>query len=92
MAQDAGVRSISDLRQFGQNLQVASNALTTLFQQLNTMMHNACDTWNDNKAQAFMEEFEHRKNDIEKMSEDMNTFSQYIGRVCEKLEDYQHLR
>jgi len=92
MAQDAGVRSIPELRQFGQNLKAASDALTNLFQQLASQMHRVCDTWNDDKARAFMEDVEKKKSEIDKMSQEMQQFSIFIQHSCEILEQYQNLR
>ena len=44
MAQDAGVKDLGQLRQFGRNLNVASGNLTQLFQQLTQQMHQVCDS------------------------------------------------
>lgn len=92
MAQDAGVRSIPELRQFGTTLNQASVALSTLFQQLNGQMHQVCDSWNDDKARSFSNDFAQSKAQIDKISQEMQQFSTYIIRSCEILEQYQNLR
>lgn len=92
MAQDAGVRSIPELRQFGTNLSQAGSALTTLFQQLNDQMHRACDTWNDGKSQAFMQDFEKSRQQIENIAQQMQQFSQFVKSSCDILEQYNNLR
>jgi len=92
MAQDAGVRSIPELRQFGSNLNQASTALTTLFQQLNDQMHKVCDTWNDVKSQAFIKDFDRSKQQIEQMAQQMQQFSQFVKSSCDLLEEYKNLR
>lgn len=91
MEQDASVRSIPELRQFGTTLNQASVALSTLFQQLNGQMHHVCDSWNDNKARSFANEFDQSKAQIDKIAQDMQQFSTYIIRSCEILEQYQSL-
>lgn len=92
MAQDASVKNLGELRQFGRNLSVASSNLTQLFQQLTQQMHRVCDSWQDDKNQAFMAEFEQKKAEIDKMSQTMQQYSQFIGKSCDILEQYQSLR
>lgn len=92
MAQDAGVKSIPELRQFGSNLNQASVALNTLFQQLNGQMHRACDSWGDDKARAFMTEFEQSKAQIDKIAQQMQQFSTFVTKSCEILEQYNNIR
>lgn len=91
MAQDAGVKSIPELRQFGSNLNQASVAFNTLYQQLNSQMHRACDTWYDDKARAFMSEFEGYRGQIEKMSSEMQKFSTFVMKSCDILEQYNSI-
>ena len=92
MAQDASVRSIPELRQFGTTLNQASVALSTLFHQLNGQMHQVCDSWNDDKARSFSEDFERSKAEMDKVAQEMQQFSTYILRSCEILEQYQNQR
>jgi len=89
---DVGVRSIPELRQFGNNLNQASASLSNLFQILNSQMQQAFQGWNDQNAQAFVTEFDRSKAQIDKIAHDMQQFSSYISRYCEKLEESQNIR
>lgn len=92
MAQDAIIRNVDDLRQFGKNLNVASNNLSMLFTQLNQHMHRVGDTWQDDKNREFMEEFEQSRKEIDKIAQKMQHYSQYIGKICEYAEQYKSIR
>ena len=92
MASDASVKNIDQLRQFGTNLKNAGENLTTLFQRLNMQMHQVCEGWNDDKNQAFMNDFENKCRDITRLSQEMQAYSQYISRTCDILEQYKTLR
>jgi uncharacterized protein YycO len=92
MAQDAGVKDLGQLRQFGRNLNIASGNLTQLFQQLTQQMHIVCDSWQDDQNKKFMNDFELQKNEIERIAQQMQQFSQYINRSCDVLEQYKNLR
>ncbi len=89
---DAGVRSIPELRQFGTTLNQASASLEVLFQSLNRQMHQACDTWTDNNARVFMNQFEVSKQQIDKIAQEMQNLSAYIAHQCEVLEQYQNYK
>ena len=89
---DVGVRSIPELRQFGTNLNQASMSLSNLFQILNGQMNQACQGWNDQKAQSFMSDFDRSKAQIDRISQEMQQFSLFIRRYCEKLEEAQSIR
>ena len=91
-AGDVGVRSVPELRQFGSNLNQASMSLSNLFQILNGQMNQACQGWNDRNAQSFMSDFERSKAQIDRMAQEMQKFSSYISRYCEKLEEAQNIR
>lgn len=89
---DVGVRSIPELRQFGTNLNQASVSLANLFQILNGQMNQACQGWNDQKAQSFMSDFDRSKAQIDRIAQEMQQFSSFIRRYCEKLEEAQNVR
>lgn len=89
MAADASVKNVDQLRQFGSNLRVAGDNLTTLFQRLNMQMHQVCEGWNDSKNQAFMADFEEKCRTITQLSEEMQQYSQYIARTCDILDQYR---
>ena len=92
MAQDLHIGQIPELRQFGKNLAQASGALDNLFNQLGKQMNRACSTWQDQQAQRFMEEFRTSRAQVEKMSQVMLEFSNYIQRYCQKAEEVQNVR
>lgn len=92
MAQDLHIGQIPELRQFGKNLNQASGALSTLFNQLGQQMNRACGTWRDDQAQRFMEQFTQQRTEVEKMSQVMLEFSQYIERLCQKADELQNVR
>lgn len=92
MAQDAGVKSIPELRHFGRNLSQASQALTTLFQTLNSQMHSVCDNWDDTQAQKFIPVFEQSKREIDKISQEMQHFSEYLNKLSDAYERVKDVR
>lgn len=89
---DIGVKSIPELRQFGSNLNQASESLSNVFQILNMQMNQACQGWNDQKAQSFMSDFDHSKAQIDRIAQELQQFSSFISRYCEKLEEAQNIR
>lgn len=92
MANEASVRSIAELVQFGQNLKTTGDNLITLFEKLRGQMHRVCEGWNDQKNQAFMADFERKVQDINKMSHEMQTYAQFIARSVQALEQYKNTR
>ena len=92
MAQDLHIGQIPELRQFGKNLGQASGALHNLFHQLGNQMNRACGTWQDQQAQRFMEEFRTSRAQVEKMSQAMLEFANYIQRYCQAAEAVQNVR
>ena len=69
MAKEVCIGNVAELRQFGKNLNQASGALSTLFNQLGQQMNRACSTWQDAQAQRFMEQFTQERAEVEKMAE-----------------------
>ena len=92
MAYDAGVKDIAELRQFGTKLGQVADACTNLFQNLNAETHRVCDGWHDESATKFMQTFEERKREIEKLSQEMRDFSAYISRLAQAAENYKNVR
>lgn len=92
MAYDAGVKDLAELRQFGAKLNQAAEACTNLFQHLNAETHRVCESWNDDKAAQFMQNFDQRNREIERLSQDMREFSSYISRLAQAAEDYRNVR
>lgn len=92
MAQDAVIKNVDELRQFGRNLNVASNNLNALFNQLNQQMHRVCDSWQDDKNRTFMGEFEQSRTQINSIAQEMQRYSQFIEKVCEYADQYKSIR
>lgn len=92
MAYDAGVKDLAELRQFGAKLNQAAEAFTNLFQKLNAECHRVCESWNDDKATQFMQNFDQRNREIERLSQEMREFSAHIDRLARVLEDYRNVR
>ena len=92
MAYDARVKDLAELRQFGAKLNQAAEACTNLFQHLNAETHRVCESWNDDKAALFMQNFDQRNREIERLSQDMREFSSYISRLAQAAENYRNVR
>ena len=92
MAKDASVRNVEDLKVFSRNLTTAAQNLTTLFQRLRTQMHKVCEGWNDDKNRQFMADFEVKVRDINKMSQEMEVYAQFLKKTCAILDQYKSLR
>ena len=59
---------------------------------INAETHRICDSWNDDKASRFMQTFEERKREIDRLSQEMRDFSAYISRLAQAAEDYRNVR
>jgi len=81
-----------NLRQFGLKLNQAADACTTLFQHLNTETHRVCESWSDDKAMKFMQDFDVSKSNIDKTAQQMRDFSAYISRLAQRVDDYNNQR
>lgn len=92
MAQEVGVRNISELKQFGNDLKRLSEQLASAFHAAENKMHHVCDGWNDNVNMKFMNEFQKNVKDIDKIAANMQEFSKFICKNCEILEMYQSNR
>ena len=92
MAQEVGVRSIAELKQFGHDLKRLSEQLTYAFHTAENKMHNVCYGWNDKVNAKFMAEFEKNIKEIDKIAANMQDFSKFITKSCEILEQYQNNR
>lgn len=92
MATDAGVKNIEQLSQFGRNLSIASGNLINLFGKLNSQMHTVCEGWNDDMNRKFMADFEKRCQEIQQLANEMQNYSQFIGKTVDILNQYKSLR
>ena len=62
MAQEVGVRSVQDLKQFGSDLKRLSEQLSNAFHAAEKKMNHVCEGWNDTSNQKFMTEFQKDRN------------------------------
>lgn len=92
MANEVGVRSIPDLKQFGNDLKKLSEQLQTAFHRTEHKMHNVCEGWNDSVNRKFMTEFPNDVKKIDEIASRMSEFSKFIAKCVEILERYQNNR
>ena len=55
-------------------------------------MHHVCEGWNDDKNARFMADFEQKAREIEKMSQEMDVYAQFVKKTCDLLDQYKSLR
>ena len=92
MAQEVGVRSIPELKQFDRDLGVLSEQLSAAYHAANRKMHAVCEGWNDQVNTKFMQEFQKDEKQIDEIAAHMKEFSTFIKKSCEILETYQSTR
>lgn len=92
MAQEVGVRSIADLKQFSRDLRSLSEQLTNAFTMAERKMHVVCDGWNDKNNQQFMAEFSTSSKEISKIATRMQAYAEYIRKSSDILEMYQQTK
>lgn len=82
----------TELHQFSAKLNQAADACTNLFQHLNAETHRICETWQDDKATKFLQDFDVSKQEIDKISQQMRDFSGYVSRLAQRIDDYMNQR
>lgn len=92
MALEVGVRSIPDLQQFGRDIKVLSEQLSTAFHLTEKKMHTVCEGWTDQVNQRFIDAFVNDTKEIDKISLHMIEYSKFIAKSCAILEEYQRTR
>ncbi len=92
MALEVGVRSIPDLEQFGKDIKVLSEQLSTVFHLTEKKMHAVCEGWTDRVNQKFIESFVNDTKEIDKIANHMIEYSKFIAKSCAILEEYQQTR
>ena len=92
MAQEVGVRSIPNLRQFGRDLSVLSEQLTTAYHAANRKMQMVCEGGTDQVNMKFMQEFQKDEKQIDEIAARMKDFSAFINKSCDILEMYHNIR
>lgn len=90
---DSSIKSISQVEQYGKNIQVVSEQMEQLFEKLGKQTESIGSEWNDSQYQQFREDF---RQDImvkvKEISARMLTFSDYTKRICELHRQVQQLK
>ncbi len=89
MAQDAGVRSIPDLRNFGQQVQQMGAMMYDVMVQAQQRLNYVSEGWRDDQNDRFKETFDESVKTIKKMSEEFARYNRYVTKQCEILEQYK---
>lgn len=89
---DAGVRSVGELRQFAHNLDGAQRELDMLCSWLNNAMAGVCQTWSDKQLAAFKPIFEEKTMEVAELSSLVKRMSQYINQYCNGIERINNIR
>jgi|GEM_PF-802253 hypothetical protein len=84
------IANTDEMRSFAFNLRNLSNDLIDSFAMAKKQMYIVSETWQDQKKDFFMAEFEKSLLDIEKMADLMQEYSNYVDRKAEELEVYLH--
>jgi hypothetical protein len=80
MAQEVGVRSVQDLKQFGSDLKRLSEQLSNAFHAAEKKMNRVCEGWNDTSNQKFMTEFQKDAKQIDEIANRMVEYAKFIGK------------
>lgn len=89
MAKDAGVRSVSDLRNFGKQLQQMGENMCNVMLQAQQRMNYVSEGWHDDINDKFKQRFEESVKMIRKMSEEFKQYNEYLKRQCDILDQYK---
>lgn len=92
MAQDAGVKSVPALRDFGRQVQQMGEQMYNLMLQAQKRMNYVSEGWRDDQNDRFKVRFDESVQMIKKMSEDFTAYNQYITKACDILEGYKENR
>ena len=92
MAQEVGVKSIPNLRQFGRDLNLLSDQLTNAYHAANRKMQVVCEGWNDQVNAKFMQEFQKDEKQIEEIASHMKEFAAFINKSCDILDMYHNIK
>lgn len=92
MANQAGVRSISDLRTFGNQVKQMGNQVCQLFHDAQTRMKYVSEGWQDRQNETFMAQFDQTVKMMDIVKDQLDNYSQFIEQSCRILEDYVNNR
>ena len=92
MANDAGVRNIDELAQFGQGIKKLGDNMLSAMQQAQRRMNQVCEGWHDDSNDKFKAQFDESVRVVQKMSQQFTEYSQYIKRITDILNSYKNVR
>ena len=92
MANDAGVRNIDELAQFGQGIKKLGDNMLSAMQQAQRRMNQVCEGWHDDSNDKFKAQFDESVRVVQKMSQQFTEYSQYIKRITDILNSYKSVR
>ena len=92
MANDAGVKNIDELAQFGQSVKKLGDNMLSARQQAQRRMNKVCEGWHDDSNDKFKAQFDESVRVVQKMSQQFTEYSQYIKRITDILNSYKNVR
>ena len=92
MANDAGVKNIDELAQFGQSVKKLGDNMLSAMQQAQRRMNQVCEGWHDDSNDKFKAQFDESVRVVQKMSQQFTEYSQYIKRITDILNSYKSVR
>lgn len=92
MANDAGVRNIDELAQFGQSVKKLGDNMLSAMQQAQRRMNQVCEGWHDDSNDKFKAQFDESVRVVQKMSQQFTEYSQYIKKITDILNSYKNVR
>ena len=69
MANDAGVRNIDELAQFGQSVKKLGDNMLSAMQQAQRRMNQVCEGWHDDSNDKFKAQFDESVRVVQKISQ-----------------------
>lgn len=92
MANDAGVKNIDELAQFGQSVKKLGDNMLSAMQQAQRRMNQVCEGWHDDSNDKFKAQFDESVRVVQKMSQQFTEYSLYIRKITDILNSYKNVR
>lgn len=92
MANDAGVRNIDELAQFGQGIKKLGDNMLSAMQQAQRRMNQVCEGWHDDSNDKFKAQFDESVRVVQKMSQQFTEYSMYIKKITDILNSYKNVK
>jgi len=92
MANDAGVRNIEELAQFGQQIKKLGQNMSNTMQEAQKRFNQVSQGWQDTQTIKFKNQFDRSVVEIRKMSEQFSAYADYIARLKAKLSEAKSLK